>query len=288
MRVLYRSLTLVAIAVCVLSGTTASASVPGSITGTATDANNGLPIAGLSVCAEENILGGGSSGCTTTDTAGRYTIVNLPAGGNYQVEFSAPEHAMYPVDSSALGDLNYLTQYWRNRESLDNWDSVSVFEGLTTGGIDAAMKPGAQISGHVSDKRTRRALAGVRVCALDPAPGPRAEEFERCAFTDLAGTYTIRSLSAGTYVVVFARFLNDGKAGAYDQKYYPGVTFISEAIPISVSPPDTLTDINSVLGDRNTWIRLCPKHRRAKWVNGKLRCVKVHRKRHHRHVRRPK
>ena len=119
----------------------ASALASGAVSGTATSAANGAPIAGLSVCAEENYVGGVNSLCTATDAAGHYAISGLPAGSNYQVEFSVP-----PV-----GTLNFLTQYWQGKEGLGNWDPVTVSDGSTTEGINAMMKPGAQVSGHLSE-----------------------------------------------------------------------------------------------------------------------------------------
>jgi hypothetical protein len=75
----------------------------------------------------------------------------------------------------------------------------------TTTGINAQVRPGAQIAGHVAEQGTGASLARVEVCILDPAPNPRAEEFERCAFTDAAGNYAVRSLRAGIFSVVFSR-----------------------------------------------------------------------------------
>src|SRR5690349_1052165 len=92
----------------------------GSISGTVTDASNGARIAGLSVCAEENFLGGVNGRCTNTDPAGHYSIAELAAGTNYQVEFTAMG-----------GPLNYLTQYWQGKEGLDNWDAVTIEDGVT-------------------------------------------------------------------------------------------------------------------------------------------------------------
>ena len=57
----------------------ASALAAGSISGTATAAGTGAPIAGLSVCAEADFVGGVSAGCTKTDAAGHYTIGGLSA-----------------------------------------------------------------------------------------------------------------------------------------------------------------------------------------------------------------
>lgn len=216
----------------------ASALASGSISGTATAAGTGAPIAGLSVCAEADFVGGVSAGCTRTNAAGRYSIGGLAARSDYQVEFSA------------LGNLNFITQYFQGKEGLDNWDPVTVKDGTTTAGIDAAMKPGAQISGQVSEAGTEAALKGLEVCVLDPAPNPRAEEFERCAHTDSAGEYAVRSLPAGTYVVVFARNRSQIDWEPFAEQYFDNAATKSAATPIAVAPPETRSGIDATLVNR--------------------------------------
>jgi hypothetical protein len=216
----------------------ASALAAGAISGTATVVGTGAPIAGLSVCAEANFVGGVSSGCTRTDAAGNYTIGGLPARSDYQVEFSA------------LGDLNFLTQYFQGKEGLNNWDPVTVNDGATTAGINAVMKPGAQISGHVSEEGTGAAVGEVRVCVLDPAPNPGAGEFQRCTRTDGAGNYAVRSLPAGTYVVVFAPERPVTDPVPFAQQYYTNATTAQAATPISIAPPETRTGIDASLVNR--------------------------------------
>jgi hypothetical protein len=219
--------------------TAASAFAAGSISGTATAADTGGPISGLSVCAEANFIDGVSSGCTHTDGAGHYTISGLAARPDYQVEFSP------------LGDLNFITQYFQGKEGLNNWDRVTVNDGSTTERIDAVMKPGAQVAGHVSEQGTEAPAKGVQVCVLDPAPNPRAEEFERCAHTDSDGDYMVRSLPAGTYIVAFApsnRSTIDSTP--YAAQYSGNATTKAAATSFSVTPPETKSGVNGSLVNR--------------------------------------
>jgi hypothetical protein len=221
-----------------LIGPAASAAAAGSISGTAVAAGSGAPISGLSVCAEENYVGGVFSGCTATDASGRYAIGGLPAGSNYQVEFSS------------TGELNFLTQYYRGKEGLGNWDPVTVTDGTSTERIDAVMNPGAQISGRATEEGTGAPAAEVEVCVLDPAPTPRAEEFERCADTGATGDYTVRSLPAGTYVVVFARYRPPVDSEKFGEIYYAGAATETAATPISIAPPETRAGVDATLVDR--------------------------------------
>ena len=217
-----------------------SALAAGAVSGTATEAGTGTPIAGLSVCAEENYLGGVNSRCTGTDTAGNYVISSLPAGSRYQVEFSVP-----PV-----GTLNFLTQYWQGKEGLNNWDPVTISDGITAEGINAVMNPGAQVSGHLSEQGSDAAVADVRVCVLDPAPNPRAEEFERCATSDAAGNYLIRALLAGTYIVSFAHYPPLNLPSPFVEQYYAGAAEKATATPIAIAPPESRAGIDAVLINR--------------------------------------
>jgi len=207
----------------------------GSIQGSVTAAATGGPVGGLSVCAEENFVGGVSSGCTATDTEGHYRIDGLAAGANYQVEFSA------------LGALNYLTQYFHGKEGLGRWDPVTVVDGSTTEAIDAVMNPGAQISGHLTERGSGAAAVGVEVCVLDPAPNPRAEEFERCARSDQAGEYTIRSLPTGTYIVVFAPHRPLSEEVMFAEQYYAQTSDRAAATTLSLTPPQTVSGIDGRL-----------------------------------------
>ncbi len=225
---------------------TPSAFASGSISGTATAAQGGAAIAGLSVCAEENYVGGVHSSCTTTDASGHYAIAALPPGSNYQVEFSA------------VGEMDFLTQYWHGKEGLGNWDPVTVTDGAITEGVDASMKPGAIISGRVNEATWGAVpLAGIRVCVLDPAPTPRAEEFERCAMTDGAGNYAVRSLPGGSYVVAFSHYPPLSPLSHFIEQYYRSATSEAAATTISLAPPEARTGIDaSLVNGLQTTLRL--------------------------------
>jgi len=253
----------------------------GTIEGAATEAGTGAPIAGLSVCAEEDFLGGVHSGCTLTEPTGHYSIAGLPAGSNYQVEFTAQG-----------GALNYLTQYYSGKEEVPGpWDPVEVSDAGAVTGIDAVMKPGAQIVGHVDRRGALTPLSGVEVCVLDPAPTPRAEEFERCAYTDAAGNYTIRSLREGTFIVAFSRQRGPINDDGFITQWWDGVDSAALATPIAIAPPQMRTGIDADLLPLLTEIvdrwpppqrppLRCKKHFRKRQVKGKPHCVRVHRHKH--------
>jgi hypothetical protein len=248
----------------------------GTIEGSATEAGSGAPIAGLSVCAEENYVGGVSSRCTLTEPTGHYAITGLPAGSNYQVEFTAMG-----------GSLNYLPQYYSGKEEVPGpWDPVAVSADGTVTGINAVMKPGAQIAGHVDRSGPLTPLPGIEVCVLDPAPTPRAEEFERCTTTDAAGNYTIRSLREGTFIVAFSRQRGPVNDDGFVTQWWDEAPTAAQATPIAIAPPQARTGIDADLigpAVRPPKPPLhCKRHFRKRKVKGKARCVRRHRHKHRR------
>jgi hypothetical protein len=278
-----------------VSGIDAKLHEGGTITGTVTEAGAGSPIPGLSVCASSFDA---SSGCDLTDAGGNYVITGLAEDSDYQVEFNfyTPFH----------DTLNYLTQYYQGSENHNDWDPVAVTVGETTEGIDAAMKPGAQILGRVLEAGTTAPLDGIEVCALDPGGTLAAQEFEQCTFTTATGHYAIRALRAGTFNVVFSRERFVDSDGFFPQ-WYDGATSAAQATPITISPPQTRTGVDarllSTLDPQHRSPRVivtlvesppatprpikCRKGFRRKKVKSKVRCVKVHKKRHHRRGRGP-
>lgn len=273
----------------IVSGVGAEMHEGGTITGVVTDAGTGEPIQGLPVCADSSVGGR----CTVSGPGGLYTITGLPADPGYRVEFGAHE-------SFYDNGLNYLRQHYNGKEEPNSWDLVGVTVGDITAGIDAAMKPGAQILGRVLEVGTIAPLPKIEVCALDPGGTLSAQEFEQCTFTDATGHYAIRGLRSGTFIVVFSRERFLGGDGFFPQ-WYDGATSAAGATPITISPPQTRTGVDarllSTLDPQQRSPRVivtlvesppaqskpikCKKGFRRKKVKGRVRCVKLHKKRRH-------
>ena len=105
-------------------GIDAKLQVGGKVTGSATDASTHAALSGIYVFA----VGAGEAlaGLARTNASGRYTIVGL-ASGSYKIQF---------VD---LGSGHYITEYYNNEPSFASADSVTVVQGSTTAGINAAL-----------------------------------------------------------------------------------------------------------------------------------------------------
>ena len=129
--------------------------------------------------------GYGGDGFATTNPDGTYTINNL-AAGSYEVYFYACD-----VES-------YIAQYYSGKATWLEADLVVVGAGESRTGIDAALHPGATISGRVT--RPSGAPA-VDVCVVTFRAGSTSSGAG--GLSDSDGNYRITGLPAGQYKVMF-------------------------------------------------------------------------------------
>jgi len=217
------------------AATASAAGGTGAITGKVTDASSKAAIAGIEVCAAENlfeielILYAELPGhCTQTGAGGEYTIAELPAG-KYGVGYSAPEGS----------GLNYVTQYYDGKISYAEAQPVSVTAGSTTSEINAAMVMGGEISGEVTSAATKAGIAGIEVC-------PRSASGEYtgpCTTTNAGGEYTMAALAGGEYTIEFSP--SDG--ANYLTQYYDDKSSISEAGLVTVSAGGKVSGIDATM-----------------------------------------
>jgi Divergent InlB B-repeat domain len=203
-----------------------------SITGTVTDVSTDLPLEGINVCA----YGDASTHCGMTEPAGDYIIAGLTEG-SYKVGFSSIDHI-------------YLTQFYNGKDSQAEADPVSVTEGATTSGIDAAMQEGGKITGEVTAAFDGAPIKGINACALE-AGG--AGSLVSCAQADASGEYTIPGLVGGSYKVKFSPGFCFGCGSQnYLTQFYAGKDSWAEADPVSVTVGATTSGIDAQMISVNT------------------------------------
>jgi len=90
------------------------------------------------------------------------------------------------------------------------------------------------ISGTVKEAGSSNTVGGVAVCAALLGGGtPRRQTLVGCAQTPADGTYTIGSLPAGEYAVLF-----EGEPRGYFFQYYDGKSSTEEPTPVTVGTAD--------------------------------------------------
>lgn len=108
----------------------------GRIAGRVIDATTLAPIEGALACAFEGEAGpggegeAGPGGCAPTNSNGEYVISGLPSGNRYKVEFDA-----FGPSSE------YQPQFYNDKSSRSEAQSVPVAAPSTSSGINAALQP---------------------------------------------------------------------------------------------------------------------------------------------------
>lgn len=118
---------IVATAGTVVPGINAVMVPEGRITGTVTDSATGAPLAGI--CVDTYDGTGTIISSVPTDTTGVYLTPRYPAG-------------TYRVGFFDCGASTYAAQFWKDQTTLAAANPVTVANGLTTSGINAAMVAG--------------------------------------------------------------------------------------------------------------------------------------------------
>ena len=220
------SLALLVALVPLTAAGTALAATPGTgtITGTVTQpGGNRLPDICVDVSDSQGTLGG-----TQTNTAGEYSIGNLPAGDSVLVGFH---------DCSTNG--NWAMQWYKGSTTQSGATHVVVPDGGTVGSIDATMTPGVVFSGTVTDT-SGNPIPNVCVFVSDPQHSTGSGNT-----TDANGSYRASGLQPGTYTVEFdAGCYGQSK---YDVQWYDGAATEDQATQLTGTASQEFTHIDAQL-----------------------------------------
>jgi hypothetical protein len=252
------------------------------------------PLAEVEVCA----LTGSRQlavACVETDSGGHYSLPTLPTG-------------IYKIAFRGRGEsADYTAEYYGGGTTFASATSVAVLAGETTTGIGGELGKGAELTGEVTAALSGVGLENIAVCLFAPA----ASDPERCIYTDEDGHYALRGIASGAYQVGFSlgsaaiggeggEDLEDG----YMTQYYRGVANRSEAEALSLLAPASLAGIDAALSPSPSPLppsppplvpdaleptpppisapplkkKRCRHGFRKKKVKGKIRCVRIDRK----------
>jgi hypothetical protein len=208
----------------------AAAAAGGSFQGKVTGPDGG-PLEGVCV-AVQPADGDGAVLEATTGADGTYTVEDVPTGDQ-----------VVGFNSCAEPLAGFAPEWYDDQPRADVATPVAVpASGLRTG-LDAALARTGSISGTVSDQDTMEPLADI--CAI--AFGDETLTFAE-ARTGAEGTYVLRELPAGDYVVLF------GDCGSpythlteiYDDVQFDATTAV-EPTPVTVVTAEETAGIDAAL-----------------------------------------
>ena len=201
----------------------------GTVSGTVTDPATGKPIGGICVAVT---LGFGLG--AATNAAGTYTIDQLPAGRTTVSFFGG------------CGNKgSYAPQFYNGQVTQEAATQLTVTAGHVTGGINAAMLPGATIAGRVTNS-AGRPVSGVCV-SLEPA---NMTGFDALLGGDtstiLSGSYVVSNLAPGDYAVAFFSGCN-GPSNAAVLQWFKGQETTQTAGAVDARAGSRVAGINAVV-----------------------------------------
>jgi hypothetical protein len=208
-------------------------SASGRITGTVTGPDGVTPLESITVEAQRYT---GSiwviENSTTTSSDGGYVIGALPTA-SYRVRFFDPDGV-------------YVREYYDDRRDAPSDPSylVTVFDGQTVSDIDASLALAGFISGRVTSIGDGSGVVDIVAIAQQYRDG--AWRLDGTGTTAEDGTYTIRGLAAGSYVI---RFEDPYEFPRYLEEYYDNVLDFDSATPVTVNANATTPGIDADLGE---------------------------------------
>ncbi len=184
---------------------------------------SGHGLAGICISASMSSRNTAEAVGGLTGRRGRYT---LPVGssGKWLMSFAG----------GCASHGNYAPQWWRFASTPRKATYLHARPGRRFRGIDASLRPGAEISGVVRSERSGQPLG--HVCVVATGLGPMSSVLAEVT-TRANGSYLIEDLGTGRYQVQFDPFC--GPAGNYLSASYPR--------PVAVTDGKTTTGINGHL-----------------------------------------
>ena len=196
----------------------------GGIKGKVTDSSGtGIPdVGGMTYSAAGNYVSGWD-----TDTNGDFEIQYLKKG-DYKLCF-------YP----AYAPGNHAIEWYDDKDSLEEADSISVKKGRITSGIEAVLESGGNIAGQVKNS----AGAGIDDCVWIYVYTPSGG-YVTDWWIDIYGNYEVIALKSGSYKIFFDASDTEGN---YVSEWYDDKDTLEDADLVSVTEGSTTSGIDGVL-----------------------------------------
>jgi hypothetical protein len=178
--------------------------IPGSISGSVTDAKDGSPLVGATVSD--------GTRTTTTDAAGKYTITNVPPG-TYQATASKSGYYSSSLTATVLSGTATVANF-----------SLSQIPGSISGSVTDAKDESPLVGVTVSDgTRTATTDASGKYTIADVLPGTYQVSASKEGYESV--TSSVTAVSSGTAMVNFS--LNQ-KPPATNVMWVDSIRFIKD------------------------------------------------------------
>jgi protocatechuate 3,4-dioxygenase beta subunit len=178
-------------------------------------------------------------GSTTTNTVGGYTLTGLTPG-SYTLRFTPP------AGSTAVA------QWWHTTAKPTTAATVTLAADAAVTGKNAALAPGATISGRITDAKTGAVIAGAWVYAYVSGSGSGVSGGSiASARTDARGDYAFTGLAAGRYTLQFSGGSANGRAG-YLREWWVNKGTRAKAVTFAVKAGATVADTDAALAPTAT------------------------------------
>jgi hypothetical protein len=162
-----------------------------------------------------------------TDTNGNYGIKYLKKG-DYKLCFYTPYAPGF-----------YAIEWYDNKKSLAEADSISVKKGKVTSGIDAILQNGGNIAGQVKNSAGGGIDDNVWIYVYTPSGGYVVDWW-----IDIYGDYEVIGLKSGSYKIYFDASDTEGN---YVSEWYDDKDTLKSADLVSVTEGSTTAGIDCVL-----------------------------------------
>ncbi|MDQ1355380.1 MAG: hypothetical protein QG657_5690, partial [Acidobacteriota bacterium] len=190
------------------------------ISGRVTDVS-GSGIPNVQASAQDVVDNWGNS--RTSDADGYYAITGLKPG-SYKVEFHTQNAG------------NYIEEWYNDKDSFSNADTILLAAKQTIGNIDAQLAEGGIISGRVTDESTN-GIEGISIYVYD-----LNYSNIKSTSTDSEGNYSVGGIPGGNYKIFFRGYQQN-----YVPEWYNDKTTFDTADQVIVTVGQTTPGIDAQL-----------------------------------------
>ena len=207
----------------------AATGTTGTVTGVATDAGTGTPLAGVCVTIVD---------ASTNTTVG--TSKPSGASGVWKVPGLSTSTTLTAIGRDCKG-RDYQPIWYQDTEFQANATDFTVTAGMTTTGIDLPLSLGGAVSGKVTDAATKAPVAGILVVAFFTTQFATAA----ATCTSSKGTYLMKGLPTDGVKIEYV----SGACGStsYPTAWYKGATGYDTATVVPVTAGVTTKGIKQAL-----------------------------------------